>query len=78
MAINITIRGIPQEVRDRLASQAALQGQSMQEYLRLELVRLAERQSVASWVNAVAERKATYQTRVSPAEILNAKQADKK
>jgi len=41
MPIQITIRNVPEKVRDELAARAALQGKSMQEYLRSELERLA-------------------------------------
>ena len=78
MSVNITIRDIPKEVRDELASKAALEGQSMQEYLRAELIQLSKRQSVSNWMNAVAERKATYKTRVPPSTILKARNADRK
>jgi len=40
---SITIRDVPDEVRDELAARARLSGRSLQEYLRIELVRLASR-----------------------------------
>jgi plasmid stability protein len=43
MSVQITIRDVPDAVRDELAARAALQGKSMQEYLRTELERLAAR-----------------------------------
>jgi antitoxin FitA-like protein len=49
MAIQITIRHVPEKVRDDLASRAALQGKSMQEFLRGELERMAARPSVSTW-----------------------------
>lgn len=39
----ITIRDVPSETRDRLAERAAASGRSLQQYLRAELIRLAER-----------------------------------
>jgi plasmid stability protein len=49
---SITIRNVPDEVRDELAARARLSGRSLQEYLRSELIRLAS-QTVASrgWCN---------------------------
>lgn len=41
MALQINIRDVPEKVRDELAARAALQGKSMQEFLRAELERLA-------------------------------------
>ncbi len=34
MSVAITVRGVPDEVRDELAARAARAGQSLQEYLR--------------------------------------------
>ena len=46
MSVQITIRDVPDAVKDELAARAALQGKSMQEYLRAELERLAARPPV--------------------------------
>lgn len=46
MSVQITIRDVPDRVRDELAARAALQGKSMQEYLRAELERLVARPSL--------------------------------
>jgi plasmid stability protein len=39
----ITIRDVPDQTRDQLAERAAATGRSLQQYLRAELIRLAER-----------------------------------
>lgn len=39
----ITVRDVPPEVRDELASRAARSGRSLQEYLKAQLVDLAHR-----------------------------------
>ncbi len=77
MSIQITIRGVPEEVRDELAVRAALQRQSMQEFLRCELERIASRPSVDEWLQGVRNRKAGTETRVPPARILRARDADR-
>ena len=77
MTVQITIRGVPDEVRDELAARAALRGQSMQEYLRGELERLAAKPSVEVWLERVQERKAAYGTRVTSADILEARDKDR-
>ncbi len=41
MAVAITVRNVPDEVRDELAARAARSGMSLQEYLSAELRRLA-------------------------------------
>lgn len=77
MPVQITIRGVPEEVRDELAVRAALQRQSMQEFLRGELERIASRPSIAAWLQGVRDRKAVAQTRVQPSSILRARDADR-
>lgn len=78
MSIQITIRDVPVSVRDELASRAALQGKSMQEFLRGELERIAARPAVGSWLEQVRRRKRAGQNRVTPRQILAAKDADRR
>jgi plasmid stability protein len=78
MPIQITIRNVPEEVRDKLASRAARQHQSMQEYLRAELERIASRPSVETWLETVRERKAADGTRIPARKIVNARDTDRK
>lgn len=78
MPVQITIRNVPEEVRDELARRAALQGQSMQEFLRGELERISSRPSQAEWLQGVRERKAVAVSRVQPQQILRARDADRK
>lgn len=42
----ITIRDVPDDARDQLAARASASGRSLQQYLRAELIRLAERTGV--------------------------------
>jgi plasmid stability protein len=77
MPVHITIRGVPEEVRDELAVRAALQRKSMQEFLRGELERIASRPSVEAWLQRVRDRKATAESRVPPSEILRARDEDR-
>ena len=77
MAVQITIRNVPEEVRDALAIRAARQRQSMQGFLRRELERIASRPAVDEWLQGVRDRKATSGTRISAASILNARDADR-
>lgn len=78
MVIQITVRNIPEKVRDELAARAALQGKSMQEYLRTELERLAARPSVDAWLEQVRKRKRASQSRVSSRRILKQRDADRR
>jgi plasmid stability protein len=70
MSVQITIRDVPEKVRDELAARASLQGRSMQEYLRAELQRLVARPSVDAWLQQVRKRKRAGQTRLSADQIL--------
>lgn len=78
MGIQITIRNVPKEVRDELASRAAREGKSMQEYLRAELERLAARPSIEAWLEKVRERKRSAGTSLSVEEIIQARDADRR
>jgi plasmid stability protein len=78
MSIQITIRNVPEEVRDKLASRAALRHQSMQEYLRGELERIASRPAVDAWLETVRERKSADGTRIPAKKILNARDSDRR
>jgi len=77
MSVQITIRGVPEHVRDELAVRAASQRQSMQEFLRGELERIASRPSLDAWVQGVRERKAAAGSRVTTSSILRARDADR-
>lgn len=78
MPVQITIRGVPEEVRDELAARAALQRKSMQEFLRCELEKIASRPTLDAWLEAVRERKDAARTRVSASTILRARDAERK
>jgi plasmid stability protein len=78
MAVQITIRDVPEQVRDELAARAARQGKSMQEYLRAELDRIAARPSLDAWLEGVRQRKEAAKSRVSARDILRARDADRR
>jgi plasmid stability protein len=78
MSIQITIRNVPKEVRDELASRAALRHQSMQEYLRGELERIASRPTTDAWLESVRNRKSASGQRIPPSKILKARNSDRK
>jgi plasmid stability protein len=78
MGVQITIRDVPEKVRDELAARAATQGRSMQEYLRVELERLAARPTPDAWLAQVRRRKRASRTRVSSAAILQHRAADRR
>ena len=78
MAVQITIRNVSEDVRDELASRAALEGKSMQEFLRTEIERLARRPSIEKWLEHVRERKRAAGTRIDPRDILESRDKDRR
>lgn len=78
MPVQITIRNVPDAVRNELASRASRQGQSLQQFLLAELEHLASLPARANWLDAVRSRKAATGTRISVASILQARDADRK
>ena len=78
MAIQLTIRNVSKRVRDELASRAALQGKSMQEFLRAELERLAARPSIESWLEQVRRRKRASHSRIASETIIELRDRDRR
>ncbi len=78
MTVQINIRDVPVKVRDELASRAASQGKSMQEFLREELERLASRPTIEGWLKDLRKRKRGMQGPVSGSDILDALTADRR
>ena len=78
MSVQITIRGVPEEVRDQIAARAAARGQSMQEYLRGELERMVSKPSIEEWLKGVRDFKRATGINVSTDDILRARDADRK
>jgi len=78
MGVQITIRDVPKAVRDELASRAAREGKSMQEFLRQAMETLASKPSSEQWVAAVRERKEHSGSRVSAEAIVQARDRDQR
>ena len=67
----ITIRNVPDRTRDELAARAARSGRSLQEYLRGELIALADKPDIQSWLDRVEQRVQSSQMKLSSEEILS-------
>ncbi|MCA1831693.1 MAG: hypothetical protein ABR548_06825 [Actinomycetota bacterium] len=78
MAVSITIRNVPDDVRDVLAARAARAGRSLQEQLRAELVDLARRPTVEDVIARARERKAATGSRLARKRIIGHRDADKR
>ena len=78
MPVQITIQGVPEEVRDELAARAALKRQTMQEYVRGELERLASVPSADTVLQEARHRVEAMDTAIPTSVILEARDADRK
>ncbi len=70
MPVSVTIRNVPDETRNELAARAARSGRSLQEYLRAQLIEMADRPDMQTWVAQVREHVQQYGTHLSTEEIL--------
>lgn len=67
---SITIRDVPDDVRDELAARARLSGRSLQEYLRTQLAGLASRPDPDVLIEHARERVQRTGSRLSAERIL--------
>ena len=76
--VAVTIRNVPEQVRDELAARAAREGQSLQEYLRSLLVNTAGSPTVGEVLARARARVAATGVRLDPAATVAAKDADRR
>ena len=74
---SITIRNVPEDVRDELAARARLSGRSLQEYLRSELVEFARRPDPDVLIAQARERTARTGSQLSAEQILAHRDRDR-
>lgn len=75
---SITIRDVPDDVRDELASRAARTGRSLQEYLRKDLTDLASRPSAETLAARTVDRKNRTGTELPADTILHHLDVDRR
>ena len=78
MSVAITVRDVPDEVRDELAARAARAGKSLQEYLRGLLVDTASRPSADDVIARARARVRTTGVQITADTILAAADADRR
>jgi plasmid stability protein len=76
--VAVTVRDVPDEVRDELAARAAREGQSLQEYLRSLLITVAEKPTVAEVLARARARVAATGVRLDPVSTVLGKDADRR
>jgi plasmid stability protein len=75
---SITIRNVPDNVRNELAARARLSGRSLQEYLRSELTELARRPDPDVLLAQVRERTRRTGSHLSASQILAHRDRDRR
>lgn len=76
--VAVTVRDVPADVRDELASRAARAGMSLQEYLRALLVQTADRPAVADVIARARARVDTTKVFLPSESILSARDSDRR
>ena len=76
MPVAITIRNVPDQVRNELASRAAANGWSLQEFMLRELIELSKRPNNADSIARARERLAGPGPTVE--QILQARDQDRR
>lgn len=77
MSVAITVREVPEEVRDELAQRAARSGRSLQEYLAIQLSELASRPAVEDVVARARARARAVGHTAAPESIVADRDADR-
>lgn len=78
MPVAITVRNVPEAVRDELAARAARSGRSLQEYLLAHLVGVASKPSIDDVVRRARQRTMVTGTVLDVASILSDRDADRR
>jgi len=78
MSTSITVRDVPDQTRDELASRAALSGRSLQEYLRAKLIELARQPDAEVLIARVRARKAASASTLPRDRILEYRDEDRR
>lgn len=78
MPVAITVRNVPEPVRDELAARAARSGRSLQEYLLHHLVEVASLPSVEEVVQHARRRAELTGTVLDPTAIVADRDAERR
>lgn len=77
MSVAITVRNVPESVRDELAQRAARSGRSLQEYVAAELTELASRPTVEDVVSRARHRALATGNEVAAEAIVADRDAER-
>lgn len=76
--VAMTVRDVPDEVRDELAARAARAGKSLQEYLRALLVSAVDKPSLEDVLARARARVTATGVRLDPEATLAARNAERR
>ena len=78
MCVAITVRNVPDEVREELAARAAQSGRSLQEFLLRELIRMASNASTSEVIARARERVRATDLWLDASELATARDAERR
>lgn len=78
MPVAITVRNVPNEVRDELAARAARSGRSLQEFLLVQLREVVAHPDPDDVIERARRRVALTSRGVGPTDIIGALDADRR
>jgi plasmid stability protein len=78
MVVALTIRNVPEEVRDELAARAARSGRSLQEYVLRQLIDFASQPTAEDVIARARARVQATGTRLDPERIITDRDADRR
>ena len=77
MSTTITIRNVPDDTHAELRARAARAGQSLQEYLRGELFKLASKPDMTALIAQIQERKGSSGTNIPIEKLIEYRDAER-
>lgn len=78
MPVSITVRNLPDDVRDELGARAARSGRSLQEFMRAHLIQVASQPSLDEVVSRARHRLASTGTVLDVKGVLSDRDADRR
>lgn len=78
MTTSVTVRNVPEDVRNELAAKAARRGQSLQAYLLDTLTEVSTRPDQDELIERIKQRKRAFGTDLKAQAILAARDSDRR
>lgn len=78
MTTSVTVRNVPEDVRNELAAKAARRGQSLQAYLLDTLTEVSNHPDQEELIERIKQRKQAFGTDLKSEAILAARDSDRR